>query len=128
MAEMGNSYEWIVTLIEGYTSGVLSVEAQAKLDAWITEREENRVLFNELTNADSIARELTLMKRFDAQVRFKEFEQKHIAVSSGVLGGKQIKLFTSKWIGAVAAAVAVIVFGWWFYEIASYLAMTAVDK
>jgi transmembrane sensor len=55
---MSDQFEKIAQLLFKHIAGELSAEERRDLDAWIAEKEQNRVLFEKITNKDTLQKEL----------------------------------------------------------------------
>jgi transmembrane sensor len=108
-----NNISIITDLLNKHLEGMLSQEDQVKLDAWLSESEENRSLFNTLTDKASLLQKLNTYSQVDSEAIWQKTQQRINP------GGKVTPLVPAErnWRKYVAAAavIGILATGTWFY-------------
>ena len=106
----------ISRLINQWADGSISDADKAVLDNWLKESEENRLLFNEITNPEQLKDALLSLEKFDPDAKAHSlFEKVGIDATplKEVKGSSARRLRLFKWMGAAAAVVVVGVAIYW---------------
>lgn len=103
----------IADLLNKHLEGVLSQEEQVKLDTWLSESEENRSLFNTLTDKTALLQKLNTYSQVDSEAIWLKTQQR---INPGGKVTPLVPAGKSWWkYVAAAAVVAVLATGTWFY-------------
>jgi len=103
----------IADLLNKRLEGTLSTEEQVILDAWLSESEANRSLFNELTDRSTLREKLNRYSQVDSEAIWLKTQQRMHP------GGKVLPLHpqTGKWwkYGIAASVIIVLGVAGWLY-------------